>query len=86
MEPKDQLVQTAMLGAMFEETSKEQTRAFSPTQMEKVIVQIEAAGICVDAAIQELDKIPGTGGLLLLFELRMIVIQLAGAKKQLEGV
>lgn len=85
MEAKDKLVQAAIFGKLADDESKLQTGHVSFNTLEPAAIQLGGALICIQNAIDELEKIPDTSGWLLLFFLRMIAIQLTQYEKQLRG-
>ncbi len=83
MSAKDKIQQIAMLGRIFEEESKKQTSKVDKSELRKARIQLGGAVICILEAIDELEKIPGTGDWLMLFSLRMIAIELSHHEKEL---
>ena len=83
MDAHKKLVSAAMLGKMMDDESKAQTAEADPIKKANAAVQVEAAEICVQKALEIIGTIPQSGGWLMVLALRMIAIQLNAYAKQL---
>jgi len=78
----------AMLGSMLAQAEKEQvdqahSKKTYDKELEQASIQVAAAMHCIEVAIIELEKIPGSSGWLLLFMLRTDVIRFDNMSKEL---